>query len=163
MLFWEQYLILLSMIGLSSSRWYVNNTIFWNARFSSGFGYLPSMMATTGILGIVAIIFFLIIFLNYGRKAIFYEKNNADNALTAVSFLARLIFGHLSFCILRVSLFSRWYFISTGVFLVSLANNGKIGVAEISLSNKTKSGMIFMVIGIILLIGTVSSVLSLYS
>src|SRR3989344_3389758 len=42
----------------------VNSTIFWNARFSSGFGYLPSTAATTGVLGIVAIIFFLAIFLN---------------------------------------------------------------------------------------------------
>ena len=55
-------------------------------------------------------------------------------------------------------------FIATGVFLGLLANNGKIAIAEIFLSglpvggrNKTKSGMIFMVIGIILLIGTVSS------
>ena len=48
-------------------------------------------------------------------------------------------------------------FIMTGVFLASLADNGKIGVAEISLSGKTKSGLIFMVIGIIFLIGAVSS------
>src|SRR3989339_1121590 len=54
----------------------VNSTIFWNARFNSGFGYLPSTAATTGVLGIVAIIFFLAIFLNYGRKAVFYKKED---------------------------------------------------------------------------------------
>ena len=60
-------------------------------------------------------------------------------------------------------------FIVTGVFLASLINSGKIGIAEVSLSlsaggrNKTKSGMIFMVIGIILLIGTVSSAYLLLS
>ena len=48
-------------------------------------------------------------------------------------------------------------FIATGVFLASLANAGKIGVAEISLSSKTKSGIIFTVMAIILLIGAVSS------
>ena len=60
----------------------VNNTIFWNARFSSGFGYLPSMTATTGLLGIAAIIFFLIIFLNYGRKALAYKKITPDRLAT---------------------------------------------------------------------------------
>src|SRR3989344_3085883 len=53
-------------------------------------------------------------------------------------------------------------FIMTGVFLALLANNGKIGVAEIFLSglsadrqDKAKSRVIFMIMGIILLIGTV--------
>src|SRR3989338_3121901 len=69
----------------------VNSTIFWNARFSSGFGYLPSTAATTGVLGIVAIIFFLAIFLNYGRKAVFYKKEDTrlpgGQAPAVVSFL----------------------------------------------------------------------------
>ena len=55
-------------------------------------------------------------------------------------------------------------FIATGVFLALLANAGKIGIAEMSLSSlpdgghgKTKSGMIFTVVAIILLLGIVSS------
>ena len=132
----------------------VNNTIFWNARFSSGFGYLPSMLATTGILGIVAIIIFLIVFLNYGRKTLLYKKKNT---LGVASFLgAAYLWTFIVLYSPGIFIFTL-AFIATGVFLASLANNGKIGVAEISLSNKTKSGMIFTIIGIILLIGTVSS------
>ena len=54
----------------------VNNTIFWNARFGSGFGHLPSMMATTGVLGIAAIIAFLFIFLGCGRKV--FSRRRGD-------------------------------------------------------------------------------------
>jgi tetratricopeptide (TPR) repeat protein len=48
-------------------------------------------------------------------------------------------------------------FITTGVFLALLANSGKIGATEVSFSGKTKRGIIFMFIGIILLIGVISS------
>ncbi len=143
----------------------VNNTIFWNTRFSSGFGYLPSMAATTGILGIVAIIIFLIIFLNYGKKALDYKKNNIHTSLTAVSFLGSAYLWTFIILYTPGIVMFAMAFIMTGVFLASLANSGKIGMAEISLSGlpadrrgKTKQGLIFMVIGIILLIGTVSSV-----
>lgn len=135
----------------------VNNTIFWNARFSSGFGYLPSMQATTGILGIAAIIFFLIILLSHWKKAFSRGENNANGALTAVSFLGAVYLW--TFIILYapgVFIFTL-AFIVTGVFLGLLVGSGKIAVVEISLSSKTKSGMIFMVMGIILLIGIVSS------
>jgi len=132
----------------------INDTIFWNARFSSGFGYLPSMMATTGILGIAAIIIFLIIFLIYGKKIFSYKKNDP---LTVVSFLGAAYLWTFVVLYTPGLLIFEMAFIMTGVFLALLANNGKIGVAEISLSGKTKSGMIFMVIGIILLIGTTSS------
>lgn len=142
----------------------VNGTIFWNARFSSGFGHLPSMLATTGILGIAAIIFFLIILLSHCKKAFSRGENNIGNALTAASFLGAVYLW--TFIVLYapgIFIFTL-AFIATGVFLALLVNNGKIAVTEISLSGlsaggrgKTKSGMIFTVIGIILLIGTVSS------
>ena len=135
----------------------VNNTIFWNARFSSGFGYLPSMAATTGILGIVAIIFFLAIFLNYGRKSVFYKK---ENTLAVISFLGAAYLWTFVVLYSPGLLVFSMAFIMTGVFLASLVNNSKIGLTEISLSGLPagRQGMIFVVIGIILLIGTVSSV-----
>src|SRR3989338_6598941 len=135
----------------------VNNTIFWNARFSSGFGYLPSMAATAGILGIIAIIFFLAIFLNYGRKSVFYKK---ENTLAVISFLGPAYLWTFVVLYSPVLLVFSMAFIMTGVFLASLVNNSKIGLTQISLSGLPagRQGMIFVVIGIILLIGTVSSV-----
>jgi len=132
----------------------VNNTIFWNARFSSGFGYLPSMAATTGILGIAAIVFFLALFLNYGRKSISYKK---EEALAIISFLGSAYLWTFVVLYAPGFLVFTMAFIMTGVFLASLINSGKISAAEISLSGKTKTGMVFMVMGIILLIGTISS------
>src|SRR3989344_4474835 len=137
----------------------INDTIFWNARFSSGFGYLPSMMATTGILGIAAIIIFLIIFLIYGKKILSYKENDP---LTVVSFLGAAYLWTFVVLYTPGLLIFEMAFIMTGVFLALLANNGKIGVAEIFLSglsadrqDKAKSRVIFMIMGIILLIGTV--------
>ncbi|KKU76277.1 MAG: hypothetical protein UY03_C0040G0005 [Parcubacteria group bacterium GW2011_GWA2_47_64] len=122
------------------------------------------MAATTGILGIAAIIFFLAIFLNYGRKVFSYKKNNP---LATASFLgAAYLWVFVVLYTPGVFVFGM-AFIMTGVFLAILANGGKIGVVEISLSGplrqsssearKTKSGMILMFIGILLLVGTVSA------
>ena len=142
----------------------VNNTIFWNARFGSGFGHLPSMMATTGVLGIAAIIAFLFIFLGCGRKVFSRRRGDIGDtrltdgqALAIASFLgaaylwAFVIFYTPGFVIFTMA------FILTGVFLALLAKDGKIGVTEIFISRKTKPGMIFMIVAIILLIGTVYS------
>src|SRR3989344_766118 len=124
----------------------INDTIFWNARFSSGFGYLPSMMATTGILGIAALIFFLAIFLSYGRKVFSYKKEDAP---TIVSFLGAAYLWTFVVLYSPGLLVFAMAFIMTGVFLASLINSGKIGAAEISLSGlpadgrgKTKTGTV---------------------
>lgn len=132
----------------------VNGTIFWNVRFNSGFGHLPSMMATTGILGIAAMVFFLAFFLNYGRKAVFYKKNNT---LAITSFFGAAYLWTFVFLYTPGILIFTMAFVTTGVFLALLASDGKIGIAELSLSGKTKSGMIFIFIAIVLLIGSVSS------
>lgn len=142
----------------------VNNTIFWNVRFSSGVGYFPSTMATTGILGIAAIAVFLIILLSYWKKVFSREENSArlsggqsTDTLTISSFLSAIyLWTFIIFYAPGILIFTL-AFVITGVFLALLANGGKIGVAEVSFSGKTKSGMIFMVVGIILLIGTASS------
>jgi len=122
-------------------------------------------------LGIVAIIFFLAIFLNYGRKAVFYKKEDtrlpAGQAPAVVSFLGAAYLWTFVVLYSPGLLIFAMAFIMTGVFLASLVNSGKIGAAEISLSGplrqsssearKTKSEMVFMIMGIILLIGTISS------
>jgi tetratricopeptide (TPR) repeat protein len=58
-----------------------NETRFWNLRFDKGAGYLPELLATTGILGtfsylLIAAVFFLIALISLGR---FRRKASLDS------------------------------------------------------------------------------------
>ena len=104
---------------------------FWDFPFISGFGLLPTLVATSGGLGILAFLVFFILFLIIGKKSIFSGIKNGVN-WEVVTFFA-----------LSLYLFVSSFFYSIGVvmFLLSLAFAGVfIGLAtsnsrkEISIS-----------------------------
>jgi hypothetical protein len=92
----------------------VNNTQFWDISFNSGSGLLPTLTATTGILGILAWVIFLVLFLIAGVKSIFSSIKNGVNWET------------MAFFVLSLYLFISSFFYSTGVamFLLALAFAG---------------------------------------
>ena len=109
----------------------INNTQFWDVSFDSGSGLLPTFMATTGGLSILAWLIFFILFLVIGVKSVFSSIKNRANWET------------MAFFILSLYLFVASFFFFTGVviFLLSLAFTGVfIGLAtsnsgkEISMS-----------------------------
>jgi tetratricopeptide (TPR) repeat protein len=46
----------------------VNSSLFWDTNFSSGFGLIPSFSVTTGILGVIAWLVFIVLFVWFGVK-----------------------------------------------------------------------------------------------
>ncbi len=62
--------------GTFGSQWFkfrdraLNDTVFWNIDFASGIGYIPTSFVTTGIIGALAWIAFLVLFLFYGLRAL---------------------------------------------------------------------------------------------
>lgn len=92
----------------------VNSTQFWDVAFNSGSGVLPTLTATTGVLGIAAWIFFLILFLTNGIRSVFSGvKNSTSWEITA-------------FFVLSLYLYISMFFYSTGmvIFLLALAFTG---------------------------------------
>jgi tetratricopeptide (TPR) repeat protein len=51
----------------------LNDTIFWNVDFTSGIGYLPTSFVTTGVLGVLAWLAFLALFLFFGARALLFR------------------------------------------------------------------------------------------
>ncbi|MCK6462551.1 MAG: tetratricopeptide repeat protein [Candidatus Pacebacteria bacterium] len=141
----------------------VNATMFWNARFSSGVGYFPSVVATAGIVGGLAAAIFLAAFLVCGAKIFSRKSENrsggsapsADNLLKS-SFLGAAylwsfeVFYSGGLAVLFLA------FIFTG-FVVALMIKEKITrSAEKTFERKTKSGFAHSAVSIILLLGAVS-------
>ena len=54
----------------------INNTIFWNTDFVAGSGYLPTLFATTGMLGTISILAFLGLFIRLGYQMLIKTKRN---------------------------------------------------------------------------------------
>lgn len=92
----------------------INNTQFWDVSFDSGSGLLPTMTATTGILGIISWIIFFVLFLYIGSRSVFSSVKNGAN------------WEMVAFFILSLYLFISSFFYSVGVvmFLLSLAFTG---------------------------------------
>ena len=92
----------------------INDTQFWDVAFSSGAGLLPTFLATTGILGMLAWIIFLVLFLWSGMKSVF--SNIKD----------RVNWEMLAFFVLSLYLFIASFFYFTGavIFLLALAFTG---------------------------------------
>jgi len=92
----------------------INNTQFWDVSFDSGLGLLPTLVATTGSLGILAWLVFLILFLIIGVRSIFSSIKNGANWEMVAFFVLSLYLFIASF----------FYFTGTATFLLSLAFTG---------------------------------------
>lgn len=92
----------------------VNSSDFWDTSFGSGFGLIPTLTATTGVIGILAWIIFLILFLFIGAKSVFSSVKNKANWETVAFFVLSLYLFISSF----------FYFTGTVMFLLSLSFTG---------------------------------------
>ncbi len=92
----------------------INNTLFWDVPFNSGSGTLPTLVATTGILGILSWLLFLFLFLGNGVQSVFLRLRDGINREIMVVF------------VLALYLFAALLFYSAGsvIFLLALALTG---------------------------------------
>jgi hypothetical protein len=99
----------------------INNTQFWDVSFDSGSGLLPTLTATTGGLGVISWILFLVLFLVVGARSVFSSIKNGVN------------WEMMAFFVLSLYLFVSSFLYSTGtvIFLLALAFTGVfIGLAS---------------------------------
>jgi len=134
----------------------INETIFWNTDFSYGTGLLPTFMATTGALGILAWIFFLVMILYSGIRAMFKQTEDLFSRYLVVSSFLLTVFFWLS-AILYVPGIANFglAFFFTGLFLASLYRENFLQRKTFSLATNPKISFVSVLVLIVLLIGTV--------
>ncbi len=89
----------------------INSTLFWDVSFESGSGLLPTLLATAGILGILAWLAFFVLFLVAGVRSLFSSIKNGVNWERTAFFVLSLYLFVASF----------FYFSGSVMFLLSLA------------------------------------------
>jgi tetratricopeptide (TPR) repeat protein len=70
----------------------LNSTVFWNIDFSSGIGFIPTSFVTTGFVGMLAWVVFLVLFIAFGLRMLILRtpKDAFVRHVALFSFIASL-------------------------------------------------------------------------
>ena len=135
----------------------INETIFWNTDFSNGFSFLSTILITTGLLGFISVLFFMIVFL---RKAILSLKFALQNPLSNYFIMTTLMISVYSWILVIIYnpniVLMVMAFASSGVFLGVLVHKNVIPVKEISFLNNPRNSFFAILSLMILMIATLS-------
>ncbi|MBI5787108.1 MAG: tetratricopeptide repeat protein [Candidatus Niyogibacteria bacterium] len=135
----------------------VNLSPFWAVRFSTGFGFWPSALAMTGVLGLVAFLFLFVSFALYGfRFLVRSGEEKSDPALAIVSILILMLLVY-SFVYSLNFTFILFLFVFLGIFMALVSEAGLASEKQIALFHNSGSGFISALVIIFLLVAAFSS------
>ena len=135
----------------------IAETIYWDVDFSSGFSSLNTFLATTGILGFLVLILFIVIVFIRGIQSL---KIALQNTLSNYFIFATLIIATYSWIVIilyntNIIMFSL-AFASSGVLIGILVYKKVIPVRQLSFLNDPRNSF-FVILGLmILMVGTLS-------
>ncbi len=97
----------------------LNSTVFWNLDFSSGIGFIPTSVATTGLVGVLAWIAFFALFIFYGVRMLVLRTPQDTFARYAalLSFIASIYLFVLAIFDLPNVIILALMFLFAGVFI----------------------------------------------
>ncbi len=135
----------------------INQTDFWNTPFSSGYGFLPSLAVTGGILGLITIILFVVVFVLTGVRLVFRNLREKDfNFWVTSSFLGAL---YLWFCCLIYSpslSIMMLTFLFTALFVATLREQQLIGEKNITYLDDPRKSFFGISLIVVLLVTSLS-------
>ena len=136
----------------------INETLFWNTNFNAGFGFVPTIFVTTGILGGLALIIFHALYVYAGYRMLL-KGNNADSFwyyFGFTTFLSALFLWIMTYLyvtgpaiLLLAALFTGLSFVAYGALVPD-------SVKTVPLVSNRRRGFLLMVCVIILIIVSVS-------
>lgn len=136
----------------------INSTVFWNTDFSFGVGFIPTFLITTGLLGALAWIIFLGLFLFIGFKAALSSTTDkVSRYLVSSSFLVSLFLWIINIVYIPGLTLVAMTFFFTGLFIASVYQSGIIRPKIISFVEDPRKGFVSVLTLILLLIGTIAA------
>ncbi len=135
----------------------LNSTVFWNTSFSSGIGFIPTSFVTTGLLGALAWIAFIGLFIVFGLRMLLFRspQDNFIRYAAILSFVATLylfaiaVFGLPSAVILILA------FIFAGLFASTMRFGAFYRQWGVVFSRKPRLGFLIVFALTILLLASV--------
>jgi tetratricopeptide (TPR) repeat protein len=135
----------------------VNISRLWSVDFDTGVGLIPSMMITTGGLGILAWLIFLIMFFYRGVRSIFAAHSSTEHHYIMLSsFLTALYLWVFSFFYVPNVTIVFLAFLMTGVFIASLVKAGVVKNYNFSFLEDPRIGFVSVLVLILLIISSIA-------
>lgn len=134
----------------------INTTAFWSTEFSTGSGFIPTTLITTGLIGFALWVLFLALYVRAGFK---YMRTKASDSqeyshggdklrfMVISTFLTGLFFWIMNIVHTPSHAVFFLTFIFTGLFVAALSSAGKVAYRDVS-----KFGSKFALLAIILCI-----------
>lgn len=141
----------------------LNSTVFWNIDFTSGIGFIPTSFVTTGIIGIIAWLGFLGLFIALGLRALILRTPRDPSVRYAamVSFVGALYLFTVAVFDLPGAIVIALGFMFAGLFISTMryaAGGAQVGVV---FSRSPRLGFVIVFSLTILLLGSVVAAYSL--
>lgn len=141
----------------------INVTPFWDTTFEFGLGRVPTYFGTTGLIGMILWIIFVLLLFFKGRKTFALLAKDRVAAYLGVSlFLLSLYFWSLAiFYLPNITIFA-FAFLFTGVLIAFLAGEGVLRRAQVRFDGESRLSVALTPIAIVVLVGVVASGVLLY-
>lgn len=135
----------------------LNETIFWNVDFTSGIGLIPTSFVTTGIVGALAWLAFLGMFLFYGIRALLFRAPEESYAryVAIASFIGAWYVLILAIFTVPGPLVLLTGFVLIGLFISSLRYGGSRREWGIIFSKNPRVGFVIVFALTIMLLSSV--------
>jgi tetratricopeptide (TPR) repeat protein len=135
----------------------INSTLFWNVDFNYGIGFLPSFIVTNGIVGSLAALAFMVLFLMLAVKALLRQGSSAFSRYLVLSSLFASVYLWV-FSVIYVPSAAIWILtlMLSGLFIASAREDGVIGNRSFSVLNRPAASFVSVLLTILALIAAVS-------
>ncbi|MFA5838595.1 MAG: tetratricopeptide repeat protein [Candidatus Paceibacterota bacterium] len=130
----------------------INDTIFWNTDFNSGISLVFSSLTTTGLLGFISWILFVVMFLFVSLKGVFNLKDDLlKKSIVISSFFGSIYLWVFTMLYVPDIAVLSLAFVFSGILIASLYNDEAIKKINISFSKDSKMGMVIVSVFVLLL------------
>ncbi|HVU06323.1 MAG TPA: tetratricopeptide repeat protein [Candidatus Paceibacterota bacterium] len=135
----------------------INGTLFWNTDFNYGIGFIPSLATTTGILGILAALFFVGLFVWTAIKALLKEGTSPFSRYLVLSSLFASAYLWV-FSVTYVPSNALWILTlgMSGLFVAALREDKALASSHFSIIGRPAASFVSVLVSVLALIGAVS-------
>ncbi len=135
----------------------INNTLFWNTDFNYGIGFIPSFITTTGLLGFLAVVLFIVLFGMLAVKALLKPTATPFSRYLVLSSLFGSVYLWI-FAIIYVPSAAIWVLTLalSGLFVAAAREENVLVTKSYSIAHRPAASFISVLLIIIAIIGAVS-------
>ena len=134
----------------------VNTTPFWAVRFNSGIAFLPSLVATTGLAGVIALALLILSFLWYALRSMFTQTEKSEGSFMTLSLMTVLYLLLAEMFYTPGFLLTLFLFIFLGVFMGHITRHGLAGEYSFALFKNSGVGFVSVLLLLALSLASVS-------